>query len=60
MPIHDYLSSIVFNCCGSDVETAIIDGEIVMKDRKMLTVDEEGLLSLCQERLNYLQKKANW
>lgn len=60
MPIHDYLSSIVFNCCGSDVETVIIDGEIIMKDRKMLTVDEESLLSLCQERLVYLRKKANW
>lgn len=39
-PLIDVVQSIVYYSNGSDVDTVIIDGRIVMKNRKLLTVDE--------------------
>ena len=41
IPVHDIYSTLAYSVNGADVETVIIDGKIVMEDRKMLTIDEE-------------------
>ena len=41
VPVYDYYSHLVYSASGSDVETCIIDGKIVMKNRKILTFDVE-------------------
>ena len=56
-PVHDVFSALVYNCMGSDVDTAVIDGEIVMEERKMTKVDEQGLYELCRDRIKYLRNK---
>ena len=38
------VSSLVYSAQGSDVETVIIDGRLVMQNRKLLTIDEAGAL----------------
>jgi 5-methylthioadenosine/S-adenosylhomocysteine deaminase len=38
------VSSLVYSAQGSDVEAVIIDGRLVMQDRKLLTIDEAGAL----------------
>lgn len=38
------ISNIVYSAHGSDVHTVIVDGEIVMENRKMMLIDEEKLL----------------
>ena len=40
-PRHNLVANMVYAARGSDVETVIIDGQLIMKDRRMLTVDEE-------------------
>lgn len=42
-PNLDPVRSLVYAADGDDVETVIIDGRIVMRDRVILTVDEERL-----------------
>jgi 5-methylthioadenosine/S-adenosylhomocysteine deaminase len=42
-PNLDPVRSLVYAADGDDVETVIIDGRIVMRDRVILTVDEEKL-----------------
>jgi len=42
-PMYDPYSHIVFSAKGSDVETVIINGRIVMENRILLTVNEEAL-----------------
>ena len=42
-------SHLVYSATGDDVETVIIDGEIVMKNRKILTVDEDEILKRADE-----------
>ncbi len=44
IPLHDPVANVVYAAHSSDVKTVIIDGKIVMKDRRMLTMDEERIL----------------
>jgi 5-methylthioadenosine/S-adenosylhomocysteine deaminase len=44
-PSFDVAAELTRYVYGSDVETVIVDGEIVMKDRVIKTVDEEKILS---------------
>ena len=39
-PLHNVYSALVYSANGSDVDTVIIDGNVVMENRKILTVDE--------------------
>lgn len=38
-PVYNYYSHLVYAARGADVKTSIIDGIIVMKERKLLTID---------------------
>jgi 5-methylthioadenosine/S-adenosylhomocysteine deaminase len=40
-PDYDLVSNLVYSASSADVETVIIDGRFVMKDREILTFDEE-------------------
>jgi 5-methylthioadenosine/S-adenosylhomocysteine deaminase len=39
-PVSDIISALVYSAEVDDVDTVIIDGEIVMRDRKLMTMDE--------------------
>lgn len=39
-PVKDVVSALVYSAEVEDVETVIIDGRLVMRDRKLLTLDE--------------------
>ena len=49
VPRHDLLSNVVYSMNSSAVDTVMIDGEIVMKNRKILTVDEDKIIEKAQE-----------
>lgn len=40
-PRNNLIAGLSYSANGSEVETVIIDGKIVMEDRKVLTMDEE-------------------
>lgn len=42
-PRNDLLAGLCYSANGSEVETLMIDGRIVMEDRKVLTLDEERI-----------------
>jgi len=44
LPIYNVYSQLVFAMNGSEVNTAIVNGKILMKDRKLQTIDEEAIL----------------
>ena len=42
--MYDVYSQIVYALKDSDVRTSIIDGKVVMEDRRLLTLDEATIL----------------
>ena len=44
VPVRNPVSTLVYAANGSDVETVIIDGQVVMENRKILTIDEEKVI----------------
>lgn len=51
VPNHEFalVPNLVYSAEGRDVETAIIDGRIVMENRRMTTVDEQKVLEEAQK-----------
>jgi 5-methylthioadenosine/S-adenosylhomocysteine deaminase len=43
-PLYNVCSQLVYAASGADVKTSIIDGKIVMKDRKLLTLNIEAVM----------------
>jgi 5-methylthioadenosine/S-adenosylhomocysteine deaminase len=49
VPMYDVYSQLAYALKGSDVETVIIGGRVVMRDRKLLTVDETAAIAKARE-----------
>jgi 5-methylthioadenosine/S-adenosylhomocysteine deaminase len=58
VPVHDVINSLVYCVKGEDVETTIIDGRIVMRDRRLVTMDEGEILDLAQEWGTKLRRRS--
>jgi len=44
-PLYDPVSHLVYATHGDDVQSVIINGRVVMRDRQVLTLDEKQVLS---------------
>ena len=44
-PMYDPISHLVYVTRGDDVQTTIVNGKVLMRDRKVLTLDERAVLS---------------
>jgi 5-methylthioadenosine/S-adenosylhomocysteine deaminase len=49
IPINNLVSAIVYSSKSTDVDTVFINGKMVMKNRKLLTLDLENILVKAQE-----------
>jgi 5-methylthioadenosine/S-adenosylhomocysteine deaminase len=49
VPLYDIYAQIAYSLKGSDVETVVIGGRIVMRERNLLTVDEPRVLEKARE-----------
>jgi 5-methylthioadenosine/S-adenosylhomocysteine deaminase len=48
-PLHNLISHLVYSAVGGDVETTIVDGRILMLERRVLILDEDKVLRLAQK-----------
>jgi 5-methylthioadenosine/S-adenosylhomocysteine deaminase len=55
VPIYDVYSQLAYALKGSDVETVIIGGRVVMRDKKLLTVDEPAVIAKARELKNKIE-----
>ena len=55
-PLFDPVAQIVYTTRGDDVETTIVNGKILMRDRKMLTMDEARVLSEARTAADLVRK----
>ncbi len=49
VPMYDLYAQLAYALKGSDVETVVIGGRVVMRDRKLLTVNEEEVMAKARE-----------
>ena len=49
VPMYDVYAQVAYSLKGSDVETVVIGGRVVMRDRKLLTIDEPRVLGKARE-----------
>ncbi|MEM3694991.1 MAG: amidohydrolase [Candidatus Bathyarchaeia archaeon] len=48
-PLHDVFASVVYSARGSDVDTVIVDGKILMEKRQIKTFDEAEAMRKAEE-----------
>jgi 5-methylthioadenosine/S-adenosylhomocysteine deaminase len=58
-PHWDLLAELVHHSYSSDIETVIVDGKILMEDRKVLVLDEEEILRKGQEHAERVFRDGN-
>jgi len=55
VPMYDIYAQLAYALKGSDVETVIIDGRVVMRDKKLLTLDEPAVIAKAREFKNKIE-----
>ncbi|MGT2424816.1 amidohydrolase [Amnibacterium kyonggiense] len=58
-PIHDLAATLVYSARSDDVDTTIVDGKVLMRGRKLLTVDVPGVAAAITERLPRLTDRSH-
>jgi 5-methylthioadenosine/S-adenosylhomocysteine deaminase len=58
VPSGDWMSALVYAAQTSDVETVVIDGLVVMKDRRLLTLDEQSVFQNAKRERTELAERA--
>ena len=57
-PVRNIAPNIVYSARGDEVETVIIDGKVVMEDRRVLTMDEERVIAEAQKAAEEISAAA--
>lgn len=55
-PVHYADSALVNNANGNDVDTVIVDGEVVVRNKRSTKIDEVALIDECQKRVEFIKK----
>ncbi|MFB6267125.1 MAG: amidohydrolase [Halodesulfurarchaeum sp.] len=57
-PVHDVVSNLVYAARGSDVRHTLVDGQILMRDGDLTTLDEEAVRRRAADRARLLAERA--
>lgn len=58
VPCGDPVQTLVYSASVSSVQTVLIDGRVVMRDRRVLTVDEQEVYALAREHARSVVERA--
>jgi 5-methylthioadenosine/S-adenosylhomocysteine deaminase len=58
-PLHDIAATLVYSARSSDVLTTIVDGKILMRDRRLLTLDVPHIATELAARLPGLVERGH-
>ena len=50
VPMHDPVANLVYSSNAGNVDTVIVDGKVLMKNRVLTFVNEQKFLALCKEK----------
>ncbi|NIB98127.1 amidohydrolase [Halobacterium sp. R2-5] len=57
-PVHDYVSHLAYAATGGDVRHTVCDGEVLMRDRELQTLDEAAVCERAESRAAALAERA--
>ena len=58
-PMRDPVSMVVYIATGADVDTVVINGKVVVKERSLLTMDEKEIIKDANIHGDEVRKRAN-
>lgn len=58
VPVHDITSALVLANYGARVESVIVDGRLLLKEGRLLTLDESALREACRVAAAHLRQRA--
>jgi 5-methylthioadenosine/S-adenosylhomocysteine deaminase len=58
-PVYNVVSQLVYAAVGSDVRDVIIDGKLVMRNRQLLTLNENEILHRVKEIKGNILKRIS-
>jgi 5-methylthioadenosine/S-adenosylhomocysteine deaminase len=56
-PLHSITASLVYNTRASDVHTVIVDGQVIMQNRELLTLDKAEIVAQVQASMARLAQR---
>jgi len=56
MPLYDVQSHLVYVLDSQDVQTSIVAGQVLMRDRQVLTIDEQALRAAVTRASDLIRK----
>jgi 5-methylthioadenosine/S-adenosylhomocysteine deaminase len=57
-PLHSLSASLVYNVRASEVQTVIVDGQVVMRDRRILTLDKAQIIKEVTQSMERLARRV--
>jgi 5-methylthioadenosine/S-adenosylhomocysteine deaminase len=57
-PLHSLTASLVYNTRASDVQTVIVNGQIIMRDRQILTLDKAEIIRQVNRSMTRLAQRV--
>ena len=57
-PVHSLTASLVYNSRATDVQTVLVNGRVLMRDRELLTLDKPLIIEKVKERMLRLAQKV--
>ena len=51
-------ASLVYNTRADDVKTVVVDGEVIMEDRRILTVDKDEIIREVRKNMKRLAARV--
>lgn len=59
-PMYDVYSHLVYSASGSDVDTVLINGRVVVEKSRLLSIDMDEVMSKMTSIANEIRKMHNW
>ncbi|RME76263.1 MAG: amidohydrolase, partial [Chloroflexi bacterium] len=57
-PLHSITASLVYNARPSDVQTVIVNGQVIMHNRRLLTVDKAEVIAQVKKNMDRLARRT--
>jgi 5-methylthioadenosine/S-adenosylhomocysteine deaminase len=57
-PLHSVTANLIYNARASDVQTVIVDGRLIMRDRELLTLDKQQIITNVRQSMDRLTQRV--